>query len=114
MESQNNTMSQKPKSCLPTIALIFGIYPMCVLPIFGWLLQTPILGVLATLFIVSIFGIILTIIGFLLGIVALLCRKKRHISARGLIFSIIAVLSPFIWNFILFYFGAMDYIMTYK
>ena len=114
MESQDSVVLQKPKSRLPIIALIFGIYPMCIIPIFGWLLRVPVLWVLATLFIMSFFGAILTIIGSLLGIVALLRRKKRCINVRGLVYSIIAISSPLIWILVFIYFGAIDYIMTYK
>ena len=39
MESQDSVVLQKPKSRLPIIALIFGVYPLCIIPIFGWLLR---------------------------------------------------------------------------
>ena len=113
MKNQNSNTPQKIKNCLPIIAFMFGIYPMCILPIFGWLLQKPVLGVLATLFILSFFGIILTVIGSLLGVIALAQHKKKQTSTRNLIFSIFAIISPLIW-FVVLMLGGFDYIMSYK
>ena len=111
MGNHDNLAPPKGK-ILPIIALMCGLAPML-----WWLRNIPFLGfVFGTLFIMSAFGIIFTVIGLVLGIISLfiLFRKRKiGIDLKGLIFSILAILSPFVWCLIL-YFGYFDYIMSYK
>ena len=112
MENRGNLMPPKGK-VLPIIALMFALAP-----ILWWLRNIPFLGsAFATLFIISYFGVIFTVIGLVLGIISLsILFSKRNIGIdlKGLIFSILAIFSPFVWGLIL-YFGYFDYIiMSYK
>ena len=108
MKNQSNVAPQKQKNRLPIIAFMLGLTPL-----FWWLRNIPFLGsIFGTLFIVSYFSLFLQAIALILGTIVL-CRRKRHIGLMGLIFSILAILSPFIWGFIL-YMGAWEYIFSYK
>ena len=108
-EQNSDTAPKKPKSHLPVIALIFGLTP-----IFWWLRHVPILGnIFGLLFIFSYFGIIFQLIGLILGVIALLQFRKKHIGVKGLVFSFIAFIAPFVWVFILAL-GVWDYIFSYK
>lgn len=108
MENQNDVnedinltdeKQEKQKSRLPIIALTFGLAPI----IFILLWQIPFIGnVFAYLFFATWWGIHFQIAGLILGIIAL-CNRKKHIGIKGLIISIIAILSPFIWCGVLFY-----------
>ena len=110
MEKQNNTTPPKTKSLLlPIIALIFAITP-----IFWWLRDIPIVGyVFLFVFLISSFGIISTTIAAIIGIIALIPWKKKRITITGLIFSVLAILSPIIWRVALAL-GVLEYIMSYK
>ena len=107
MENQNGAdkdinlikgIPQKHKSRLPVIALVLGLTPI----IFILLWQIPLIGIIFVyLFFSTWFGTYFQIVGVILGVIAL--YKKKHNSVIGLIFSIIAISSPFIWCCVLFY-----------
>jgi len=109
MDDQNdtgkdiNSISGKlqNKSHLPTIALAFGCAPIMFMLL--WRIPFPPIGIiLGYLFFGSGWGIGFQFIGFIFGIIAL-CNRKKHIGVIGLTFSIIAILSPFIWGYVLYY-----------
>ena len=81
---------RKQNSCLPIIALLFGFAPV-ILWLLGWIHDF-----FWILFFGSMWGIGFQVIGLLLGIISL-CKRKKGTDVSGLIFSIIAILSPFIW-----------------
>jgi len=95
VESQNKKIVLRKNSHLPTIALVFGFAPIML-----WLL-----GHLGSLFWIlffgSLWGIGFQVIGLILGLISLCIilfrKRKMGIDLRGLIFSIVAILSPFIW-----------------
>ena len=96
MESQNNIVFQKSKSRLPIIALVFGFAPIILL-LLSWI---PYLGIIFIyLFFGSWWGISFQVVGLIIGVFALWLRaiKNKYIGVIGVIFSIIAILSPFIW-----------------
>ena len=99
MENENDGKPQNKKIRLPIIALIFGLAPAIFL-FSSWI---PFLGIaFMYLFFATWWGIYFQIVGLILGIIAL-CNRKKRIGIIGLIFSIIAILSPFIWCCILYY-----------
>jgi len=105
-------MAQEKHECknwLPIIALVFAFAPML------WLTwYVPFLRFFVVLFLFSYFGVILQIIGLIMGIIALFVMlRRKNADLTSVVFSIIAILAPFVWIFILFA-GAMDYIMLYK
>ena len=64
---------------------------------------------LPTLMVVQPFAII----GFILGLV-LLHHRKKYIGKQPMVYSIIAILSPFILFIIIFHSGYLEYFMSYK
>ena len=88
--------NRKYNSRLPIIALIFSLAPMT-LWVLGWIHE-----VFWMLFFASLWGIYFQLFGLLLGIISL--RKgKNNIGVRRLIFSIAAILAPFIWAFTIWF-----------
>jgi len=97
--TQSTTQSLKCK--LPTIALLFGLAPV----ILQALSYFPLLGyVFAFVYIISWWGLFFQFIGFFIGLIAICDRifsKIKMISVKGFVISIIAVICPVIWFFIL-------------
>ena len=98
MEDQNEKIVLQKNSRLPTIALVLGFAPIML-----WLLG-HIFGSLGYIFWIlffgSLWGIGFQVIGLILGLISLYIlfwKRKMGIDLRGLIFSIVAILSPFIW-----------------
>lgn len=112
MENQNNEIVLPKKSRLSIVALVFGFAPAIL-----WLLG-HVFGsqgfVFWALFFGSLWGIGFQVIGLILGVVSLCCilfrKRKIGIDLRGLIFAIVAILSPFIWAFTIWvlYQGGME------
>jgi len=92
---------EKQKSRLPIIALAFSL-SFLFAPVWGtifWLSGYyihPLVGM--TFLMLAAFGF--PIMGVILGITAL-CSRKKHIGVNGLILSIIAILLPPLWFFIM-------------
>jgi len=106
---------QKQKNRLPIIALILAFAPafwlVWYLP--GFLFV--IFGIFITLFLISYFGLLLQIIGLILGIIAIIIMVwRKDIKIKGLIFSIIAIIAPFVWGYFLFFTSVLDYTLSYK
>jgi len=109
----DSVVQQKRKSFLPIIALVFASAPALWLP---WYAPIPgtIIAVFLALFLLSYFGVILQIIGLILGVIALFVMIKRNsVDVKSVVFSIIAILAPFVWIYVLFS-GGIDYILSYK
>ena len=93
----DNSMKKRQSYRLPNVALIFGVMPYILMMFF----QFPLLGyVAAFLFFISGWGLGFQVISFILGISSL-CIGKKKIGLRGVIFSILSILSPFIGLLIL-------------
>lgn len=85
-----NEVSQKRKNHLPIIALIFSFAPI---PL--WMLAN-INIIFVYLFFGSWWGAVFQFIGIIIGISAL-CMGKKRIGTTGIIYSIIAIIWPFLW-----------------
>jgi len=95
VESQNVNIVLRKSSHLPTIALVFGFAPIVL-----WLMGHILGSLFWILFFGSLWGIGFQVIGLILGLISLCIlfrKRKMGIDLRGLIFSIVAILSPFIW-----------------
>ena len=106
MENQNDIVKDiyAPQKRTPrndrlsTIALIFGFAPV-ILWLLGHLsyyIFHLLSYVFFALFFISVWGIGFQVIGLVLGIVSLFRREKGRM--KELIFSIVAILAPFIWS----------------
>jgi len=103
---------KKQKNCIPNIAFAFALAPLLWLSIY---VSIPGFWIFLALFLVSYFGILLQIVGLILGMIALhLMTKRKNADIRGVIFSIVAIIAPFVWVFILFRLEFVNYIMSYK
>ena len=103
MESKNR------KSRLPIIALAFAISPLVI-----WYFAAPMQSIFFSyLFFGSLWGLGFQAIGLVLGIVFLvrsIYRRKEGIDIRGIVISIFAISSPFIWfaTIMMLYRGGME------
>jgi len=105
-EDLPNATPKNRLSRLPIIALAFGFAPAILFLLawtIGWIHYVGI--IIGYLFFGTWWGIYFQVVGVILGIIALLRRAitKKQIGEIGMIFSIIAILSPIIWLYILYY-----------
>ena len=103
--------SQSRKSRLPLIALAFSLSPILLflLTIIGY--ENPDIFLLRmlhwfseTVLLYSMRGVMFFVVGVIISIVAL-CKGKKQIGRRGLIFSVSAVLWSLFWLWVIFYIG---------
>ena len=97
-QNLSNNKIQKIKNCLPIIGLMFGLSPIILL-LLSWI---PFLGYFfGYLFFYTWWGIYFQILGLIMGIIAL-CIGRNFSNAKSIFFSIIAILCPFIWCFVIY------------
>ena len=108
---------KKRKNRLPIVAFIFALAPALWLPFYlpdSNIVFNIISVIFLSLFLISFFGMHLQTIGLILGIIGLIVTiRRRDRDIRSMTFSIIAILAPFVWIFVLVS-GGFEYIMSYK